>query len=119
MVEKIHGDGEKETLAIPARLRFDIDERDQGVCRVCGRYEGERRALHHIEYGGDIVGMGGRRHHREDNLITVGWLFERDCHSIVHGNKRLWIPLLQAAIANPGTTARQHLRWRRVGSRRP
>lgn len=107
------GDGAAETLAIPASMRVEVDERDQGTCRVCGQYAGERRALHHIVYGGDAAGMGGRRLHHPDNLITVGWLFEHDCHSIVHSNKRLWVPLLQRAVKTPGVTALQLHRWDR------
>lgn len=108
--------GEKETLAIPARLRVAVDERDGQHCRVCGEYLGERRALHHIRYGGDTVGMGGRRHHAIDNLVTVGWLGARDCHSLVHGDKRLWVPILEVVVTRPGVTALQLLRWSR---RRP
>lgn len=111
------GDGEAETLAIPQRMRVEVDERDQGFCRVCGQFAGERRALHHIVYGGDAAGMGGRRLHSPDNLITVGWLFEHDCHSVVHSNKRLWVPLLQKAVATPGTTALQLMRWQRRKAR--
>ena len=105
--------GERETLAIPQRLRNAVDERDQGYCRVCGQYAGERRAIHHIEYGGDKQGMGGRRRHAIDNLVTVGWLFEHDCHSVVHSNKRLWVPVLQAVVEHTGVTGLQVIRWRK------
>ena len=103
--------GEKETLAIPARMRAEVDERDQGMCRFCGRFVGEARALHHIVYGGSTVGMGGRRHHAVTNLLTVGWLFDHDCHSILHGNKRLWTPLALEAALHPGLTVLQLYRW--------
>lgn len=105
--------GERETLSIPDRLRLAVDGRDQNFCRVCGEQLGTGRALHHIEYGGDSVGVGGRRHHALDNLVTVGWLGARDCHSVVHGDKRLWVPILQFVIAHPGVTGLQVLRWSR------
>lgn len=106
-------DGEKETLAIPAKMRAEVDERDQGYCRVCGRYVGEARALHHIRFGGDVQGMGGRRLHRVDNLITVGWLFQHDCHSMIHADKGLWTPLAIQVAVNPGVTMLQLHRWAR------
>ena len=111
-------DSKKETLAIPDSMRVEVDERDGGHCRVCGRYAGEMRALHHIEYGGDYVGIGGRRRHHPDNLVTVGWLWEHDCHTIVHGNKRLWVPVLKQVVAMPGVTGLQLLRWQRRGGGR-
>lgn len=104
---------ERETLAIPDRIRAEVDERDLGYCRFCGQYAGERRALHHIEFGGDAVGMGGRRHHNPDNLLTVGWLFEHDCHSVIHGNKRLWLPLTREVVRHGGMTVLQLMRWKR------
>lgn len=104
--------GDVETLAIPGALRDEVDERDQGMCRVCGRHAGQR-ALHHIRYGGDAQGMGGRRLHRLDNLVTVGWLFDHDCHTLVHRRKHLWLPVLAQAAVTPGVTALQLLRWRR------
>ena len=92
-------------------MRAEVDERDQGMCRFCGRFVGEARALHHIVYGGSTVGMGGRRHHAVTNLLTVGWLFDHDCHSILHGNKRLWTPLALEAALHPGLTVLQLYRW--------
>lgn len=109
--------GADETLAIPASMRSEVDGRDGGFCRVCGRYAGEQRALHHIRYGGDTVGMGGRRWHHPENLVTVGWLFDHDCHSKVHSDKALWVPLLLEVVHRPGTTALQLLRWHRSRSR--
>ena len=71
----------RESLSIPTDVRAVVDERDQHFCRVCGEYLGpDRRALHHIVYGGDDVGMGGRRVHNPDQIITVGWLPGQDCH---------------------------------------
>lgn len=107
-------DGEAETLAIPAAMRREVDERDNYFCRMCGQFAGERRALHHIIYGGDAVGMGGRRLHRVDNLLTVGWLFEHDCHSIIHSNVRRWRPLALEVIKHPGVTMLQLERWQRT-----
>lgn len=103
---------EKETLALPQRVRDLVDARDEGFCRFCGQFAGERRALHHVNFGGDRTGMGGRRHHHPDNVITVGWLFEHDCHSIIHGNKGLFLPLTQDIIHCPGMTVLQLMRWR-------
>ena len=105
--------GEKETLAIPAAMRAEVDERDQGICRFCGRFVGESRALHHIVYGGDAQGVGGRRHHAPENLLTVGWLFQHDCHTIIHQNKRLWMPLGLVAAKSPGVTMLQLYRWKK------
>jgi hypothetical protein len=105
--------GDDETLQIPQRVRDAVDERDQRYCRVCGRYCGDGRALHHVLYGGDAVGMGGRRLHVVEHIITVGWLFEHDCHSIVHGDKRLWQPLALEVAQRPGVTMLQLHRWAR------
>lgn len=110
-------DGAGESLAIPALVRAAVDARDGTRCRVCGRWLGERRALHHIRYGGDITGMGGRRKHLVDEIATVCWLpgdpvpGSQPCHELVHSDKALWMPLLLAAIATPNLTARQLQRW--------
>lgn len=106
-------EGAAETLAIPAAMRAEVDERDKGYCRFCGQYAGEARALHHIVYGGSTQGIGGRRLHRVDNLLSVGWMFQHDCHSIIHGNKGLWMPLCQQVVDMPGVTVLQLYRWRR------
>lgn len=111
------GNGGKETLAIPASVRAEVDERDGGLCRFCGQFVGPQRALHHIAYGGDFQGMGGRRLHRPDNLLTVGWLFDHDCHSILHGNKNRWMELALQAAVTPGVTVLQLERWRRARNR--
>lgn len=100
-----------ETLAIPQAIRDQVDDRDKRFCRVCGRYQGDARALHHILYGGDLVGMGGRRVHEVDALVTVCWSFGGGCHELVHGNKKLWQPLLLTVVQQPGTTALQLRRW--------
>ena len=102
-----------ETLEIPQRLREQVDERDGQHCRVCGRYLADERALHHIHYGGDQQGMGGRRSHSLDNLVTVCWMWGRNCHSLVHSDKRIYVPLLEQVINTPGVTVLQLQRWNR------
>lgn len=106
--------GADETLAIPARVRAAVDTRDGMHCRVCGRFLGERRALHHIEYGGDERGMGGRRSHVAEEIVTVCWMpGDGDCHRIVHSDKGRWQPLLRAVVHLSGVTALQLQRWAR------
>lgn len=109
----------RESLSIPVEVRRQVDERDQHFCRVCGEYLGlDRRALHHIVYGGDDVGMGGRRVHDPDAILTIGWLPGQDCHSLVHGNKGLWQPILLAVVNRKGVTAFQYKRWQAAQKRR-
>lgn len=101
-----------ESLAIPPSIRAQVDARDGLHCRVCGRFLGERRALHHIKYGGDERGVGGRRKHVVAEIVTVCWQpGDGDCHELVHGNKALWQPLLLAVVQRPGLTALQLRRW--------
>lgn len=107
------GTAVKETLAIPQRLREQVDERDGHHCRVCGKHLGEQRALHHIRFGGSRQGMGGRREHDLDNLITVCWMWPGNCHDLVHGQKSLWLPVLEALTVTPGVTGLQLRRWQR------
>lgn len=116
--EKLLSKAQKETLAIPARLRREVAERDQGICRVCGRWVGEQGAIHHIDFGGDRVGMGGRRVHELANLLTVGWLYEHDCHSVLHGRKLLWLPYAKQAALRRGVTVYQLRRWDLARQRR-
>jgi hypothetical protein len=106
-------DGNAETVAIPDRLRKEVDERDGGFCRMCGKFLGERRAIHHIYFGGDLQGMGGRRHHALDNLVSLCWLpGDMDCHQRAHSRKSYWQRFLTAAITAPTkTTAFQLARW--------
>ena len=102
------GDAREESLAIPAGVRAFVDQRDGKHCRVCGKYLGDRRALHHIIYGGDARGMGGRRVHNPTEIITICWLpGDGDCHSMVHSNKRLWQPVLLQVAQHGGITALQ------------
>jgi hypothetical protein len=106
----------RETLAIPAALRAEVDDRDRLHCRVCGRWLGDARALHHIHYGGDRQGMGGRREHSVGNLVTVCWMYGAAdgmpaCHDLVHGSKALYVPLLEAVITHPGVTVLSLMRW--------
>lgn len=117
-------DAREESLAIPLNVRQAVDERDEGHCRVCGKFLGERRALHHIVYGGDARGMGGRRVHDPAEIVTVCWLpgdpapGMRPCHDLVHSNKRIWQPLLLSVAARKGVTAVQLQRWRERNNRR-
>lgn len=108
----------RETTEIPDAVRHAVDERDGQHCRVCGKYLGERRALHHVRYGGDDVGMGGRRKHVVDEIVTVCWLpgdpraGMRPCHDLVHSDKRRWQPVLLEVARQRGVTALQVARWR-------
>lgn len=106
-------DGEGETLAIPQKLRDAVDARDAGFCRLCGRFLGERRSIHHIYFGGDLQGMGGRRKHELDNLVSLCWLpYDNDCHQRAHSRKAYWQEYLSAVLAQPlKTTALQLARW--------
>jgi hypothetical protein len=114
----------RETLAIPQDVRDAVDERDRLHCRVCGKWLGDRRALHHVIYGGDARGMGGRRVHNVDEIVTVCWLpgdpkpGVQPCHERVHSNKHLWQPLLLEVARRRGITALQLRRWRVTRERR-
>jgi hypothetical protein len=105
--------GQTETLQIPGHLREAVDERDGGFCRMCGKFLGNRRAVHHIYFGGDVQGMGGRRHHDLDNLVSLCWLpGDNDCHSRAHSRKKHWQPLLlQVITCANNVTAYQLSRW--------
>jgi hypothetical protein len=106
-------DGEKETVAIPAAMRRAVDDRDLLFCRMCGKYLGERRSIHHIFFGGDLQGMGGRRNHDLNNLVSLCWLpGDNDCHARAHSRKGYWQEFLTAAIqGQPNVTAFQLVRW--------
>jgi hypothetical protein len=96
----------EESRAIPADVRWAVDDRDNQTCRVCGEFLGSQRALHHIFFGGGSgPGMGGRRVHEVGNVITLGWHFpHRDCHCLVHADKELYQSVLAyLASGVPGT----------------
>lgn len=111
-----------ETLAVPRNIRAQVDERDGGHCRFCGAYLGDRRVIHHIHYGGDIVGLGGRRQHSLENLISLCDAFDNRCHQKVHAQKSTWQPILAqlARIGDvaKGVTALQVKRWNDMRSQR-
>lgn len=112
-------DAEGESLSIPASVRKIVDDRDQLTCRVCGKHLGDRRALHHIIYGGDDRGMGGRRIHNPDEIVTVCWLpGDGDCHQMVHSAKRIWQPILLEVARRRGVTALQIKRWQAMRGQR-
>lgn len=102
-----------ETLAIPQRLRDEVDARDGGFCRLCGKFLGGRRAIHHINFGGDVQGMGGRRSHTLDNLVSLCYLpGDMNCHQRAHSRKSYWQPLLTAVVTRTDrVTALQLSRW--------
>jgi hypothetical protein len=75
--------------------------------------------IHHIYYGGDLQGMGGRRRHSLDNLVSLCWLpGDMGCHERAHSNKGYWQPLLSAVINDyrGHITAFQLARWTRKKS---
>lgn len=108
-------DAKAESLSIPANVRAAVDTRDGMHCRVCGRFLGDRRALHHIEFGGGSgPGMGGRRKHDMATIATVCWLpGDGDCHALVHSRKTYFQDLLREVLTRPGLTVLQLERWRR------
>jgi hypothetical protein len=108
---------QSEHLSIPDDMRAEVIYRDNGVCRVCGKHLGERIGIHHVLFGGDYVGMGGRRKHDPLAMVSICWLpgdplpHQRSCHDLVHSQKDLWIPLLLQCAATEGLTALQLRRW--------
>ncbi len=91
---------------IPAAVRKLIDERDKFFCRVCGIFCGKhRRAIHHCEFGGDARGMGGRRVHDPDKMLSVCWLpGDNNCHQRLHADKERWQVFALVAAVTPGVT---------------
>lgn len=99
----------EQSLAIPASIRAEVLERDGHVCRLCGR---TNVIAHHIRYGGDEIGMGGRRFHSVGNIVSLGQHYEHQCHDRVHAAKQLWTPLLIHVVNEmPGVTAFAVYRW--------
>jgi hypothetical protein len=83
---------------------------------MCGKFLGERRAIHHIHFGGDLQGMGGRRKHELDNLVSLCWLpGDMDCHQRAHSVKHYWQPILAAVVTRTDhITALQLARWKKA-----
>lgn len=96
-----------ESLAIPDGVRDGVDERDGGHCRLCGQQCGDRRVHHHVHYGGSDRGMGGRRRHRVEEIVTLC----NPCHGLAHANKHKWQPVLDELTRRTGVTGLQLLRW--------
>lgn len=111
----MRADGREETLQIPKSVREYCDDRDKGYCRFCGVLLLQRRALHHIRYGGSAGGTGGRRVHDRHNLISLCHLpGDNGCHQRVHGNKGLYQPLLEELLGEHPhhVTVLQLMRWK-------
>lgn len=104
-------------LEIPPAVREQVEDRDQGTCRMCGSWTGEQGALHHVKYRSE----GGL--HVVENLVTVHWMYWPRCHERAHSNKGLWQPILLEVVKHPGISAFQLRRWasgsRAVGRCRP
>ena len=91
-----------EEQQIRLATRVEILERDEHVCRLCGTFS-EILHVHHIIYrsgGGKDV---------SENLVSLDWR----CHDRVHGNKRLYLPVLRQVAITPGVNGLQLLRWYR------
>lgn len=71
---------------IPTAVREIVGERDRSSCRFCGRNRAGH--LHHIRYRSEGVD------HSEHNLISLCLI----CHYTVHGDKRMWKPVLLGVI---------------------
>jgi 5-methylcytosine-specific restriction endonuclease McrA len=63
---------------IPKKIIKAVLERDESICQHCGR---QGVNIHHIV----PAGMGGKRIHAIENLITLCL----DCHSGAHGNREM------------------------------
>lgn len=95
---------------IPDRVRQQIDERDQLFCRMCGANTEAMlggREIHHVNFGGDEVGIGGSRVHDPDLMVSLC----RKCHQRSHRQKFKWQKALEYVACRPGITAAQVLRW--------
>lgn len=110
MTTRVRGvDGQAETLEIPARVRAEVYERDQNLCRFCGSYV-EHPAVHHVLYRSE----GGL--HVPENLVSVHWMYAPRCHELAHSSKTTWQPILLYVARTPAVTALQVARWLREGS---
>jgi 5-methylcytosine-specific restriction endonuclease McrA len=63
---------------IPKKIIKAVLERDDSICQYCGR---QGANIHHIV----PAGIGGKRRHIKENLITLCL----DCHSRAHSNKEM------------------------------
>lgn len=98
--------GRSEDELTPAAVKAAVDARDAQTCRMCGGNAGlAPLARHHIEY------RSGGGQDTVENLITLHFMYWPRCHERAHSNKRLWRPLLQAVVFQPGVTAFQLRRW--------
>lgn len=105
---------DKEALEIPRQVRLEVLDRDGRACRMCGQTSS--LVLHHLLYGGDLVGMGGRRSHDPEGIVTLGGAYEHQCHQHVHSQKSLWQPILLAVVHLPGVTGYGLRRWLETGT---
>ena len=88
-----------DELLIPLVTRAEIIARDGHCCRLCGQWAEVH--VHHITYRS----QGGKN--VAENLVSLDW----KCHMIVHGNKTLWLPILQQVAITPGVNGIALLRW--------
>jgi hypothetical protein len=102
----------REDLDVPDKVRTLVVTRDASCCRICGRFV-EHPALHHIMFGGDARGMGGRRRHDPDEMVVLGSYGAHDCHTnLAHRYKARFQPLLLEVVTMSGVTALALERWR-------
>lgn len=59
------------------------------------------RELHHAIFGGVDRGMGGKRIHDVDAMVTLC----KECHVRAHSQKSVWQPLLLEVVKHGGMTA--------------
>lgn len=78
---------------------------------MCGKFLGDERAIHHIIFGGDARGMGGRRIHNLEEMITLCWMWGGNCHDRAHREKKKWQEILLYCATRRGVTAFQVARW--------
>ena len=72
---------------MPSKLRKGIKQRDGNTCQMCGKqgeYSDMGLTIHHIV----SPGMGRRKVHKKENLITLcGPVFGNKCHHETHSGK--------------------------------